>query len=103
MSQRSYRRKSRRNYCRRLLARLDKKKEKSLADQLSFVPQGLSGFEQSVFKLLSPDNPAHIDELLDQKPVGDFGFDRSVVVAGDARLGSGAAGKVFCERRLVED
>ena len=44
----------------------EKKKEKSLADQLSFVPQGLTGFEQSVFKLLSPDNPAHIDMLVNQ-------------------------------------
>ena len=43
-----------------------KKKEKSLADQLALVPQGLSGFEQSVFKLLSADNPAHIDVLVDQ-------------------------------------
>ncbi|HEY8225622.1 MAG TPA: DNA-processing protein DprA [Pyrinomonadaceae bacterium] len=44
----------------------EKKKEKSLADQLSLVPQGLTGFEQSVFKLLSPDNPAHIDLLVDR-------------------------------------
>jgi DNA processing protein len=44
----------------------DKKKEKSVADQLSMVPQGLSGFEQSVFKLLSADIPAHIDVLVDQ-------------------------------------
>ncbi|MEP6818246.1 MAG: DNA-processing protein DprA [bacterium] len=44
----------------------DKKKEKSLADQLSLVPQGLTGFEQSVFKLLSADNPAHIDVLVNQ-------------------------------------
>src|SRR6478672_1773284 len=44
----------------------EKKKEKSLADQLSFVPQGLTGFEQSVFKLLSADNPAHIDKLVNQ-------------------------------------
>ncbi|HVQ37072.1 MAG TPA: DNA-processing protein DprA [Pyrinomonadaceae bacterium] len=44
----------------------EKKKEKSLADQLALVPQGLSGFEQSVFKLLSADNPAHIDSLVDQ-------------------------------------
>jgi len=43
-----------------------RKKEKSLADQLALVPQGLSGFEQSVFKLLSADNPAHIDVLVDQ-------------------------------------
>jgi len=44
----------------------EKKKQKSLADQLALVPQGLSGFEQSVFKLLSADNPAHIDALVDQ-------------------------------------
>jgi len=44
----------------------EQKKEKSLADQLSLVPQGLTGFEQSVFKLLSADNPAHIDMLVNQ-------------------------------------
>jgi DNA processing protein len=43
-----------------------KKKEKSLADQLAMVPQGLTGFEQSVFKLLSADDPAHIDALVDK-------------------------------------
>lgn len=45
---------------------VDKKKERSLADQLSLVPQGLTGFEQSVFKLLSADNPAHIDSLVNK-------------------------------------
>jgi DNA processing protein len=44
----------------------EKKKERSLADQLALVPQGLSGFEQSVFKLLSADDPAHIDVLVDK-------------------------------------
>ena len=44
----------------------EQKKEKSLADQLSLVPQGLTVFEQSVFKLLSADNPAHIDMLVNQ-------------------------------------
>ena len=41
-----------------------KKKEKSLADQLAMVPQGLTGYEHSVFKLLSADDPAHIDALV---------------------------------------
>lgn len=45
---------------------VDKKKEKSLADQLALVPRGLTGYEQSVFKLLSADNPAHIDALVNQ-------------------------------------
>jgi DNA processing protein len=48
----------------------DKKKEKSLADQLALVPQGLTGFEQSVFKLLSADDPAHIDALVDKSRLG---------------------------------
>ncbi len=43
-----------------------KKKEKSLADQLAMVPQGLSAYEHSVFKLLSADDPAHIDALVDR-------------------------------------
>src|SRR6266540_1624512 len=44
----------------------EKKKERSLADRLALVPQGLTGFEQSVFKLLSADDPAHIDALVDR-------------------------------------
>jgi DNA processing protein len=44
----------------------DKKKEKSLSDRLSFVPEGLSGIETSVFKLLTPDSPSHIDLLVDR-------------------------------------
>lgn len=43
-----------------------KKKEKSLADQLAMVPLGLTGYEHSVFKLLSADDPAHIDALVDR-------------------------------------
>jgi DNA processing protein len=45
---------------------VDKKKERSLADQLALTPQGLTAFEHSVFKLLSTDNPAHIDALVDR-------------------------------------
>jgi DNA processing protein len=44
----------------------DKKKEKSLADQLAFVPENLSGSERTVLRLLTADNPAHIDALLDR-------------------------------------
>lgn len=42
------------------------KKQKTLADQLLLVPENLSGSERIVLKLLSPDNPAHIDALLDK-------------------------------------
>jgi DNA processing protein len=43
----------------------DKKKEKSLADQLALVPRGLSGSETLVLKLLTADTPAHIDMLVE--------------------------------------
>jgi DNA processing protein len=40
--------------------------EQKIADRLSFVPEGLSPAETSVFKLLTPDSPAHVDWLFDQ-------------------------------------
>lgn len=44
----------------------DKRKETSLANQLSLVPQGLSNPETLVWKLLSADNPQQIDSLVDR-------------------------------------
>ena len=44
----------------------DKKKEKSLADQLTLVPSGLSGSETLVLKLLTADTPAQIDTLVER-------------------------------------
>lgn len=44
----------------------ERKKEKSLVDQLSLMPRGLSGPETTILKLLSPDNPEHIDALVDR-------------------------------------
>jgi len=41
-------------------------KEKSLADKLAFVPEGLSRTETAVFKLLMPDSPVHIDLLVEK-------------------------------------
>jgi predicted Rossmann fold nucleotide-binding protein DprA/Smf involved in DNA uptake len=50
------------------------KRETSLADRLTFAPEGLSGIETSVFKLLTPDSPAHIDSLVDRSklPISDL-------------------------------
>ncbi|HEU4507187.1 MAG TPA: DNA-processing protein DprA, partial [Pyrinomonadaceae bacterium] len=42
---------------------IDVKKESA---RLSFVPEGLSPAETSVFKLLTPDDPAHVDWLFDK-------------------------------------
>jgi DNA processing protein len=47
----------------RLLPPAVKKGEKNLAAQLSLVPEGLTGTEQAIFKLLSTDTPLHIDAL----------------------------------------
>jgi DNA processing protein len=52
----------------------DRKKEKSPADRLEFVPEGLSPTEASVFRLLTPDSAAHIDSLVDKSklPISDL-------------------------------
>ncbi len=42
------------------------KKEKSLAEKLAFMPEGLSKSEASVFRLLAADSPVHIDMLVDK-------------------------------------
>ena len=42
-----------------------KDKEKDFVNQLRLTPQDLSETERTVFKLLSPDNPAHIDALVE--------------------------------------
>jgi DNA processing protein len=43
----------------------ERKKEIALTERLAFVPEGLSPAETCVFKLLTPDSPAHVDWLFD--------------------------------------
>jgi len=43
-----------------------KSKEKTIGERLSLIPEGLSPVETSVFKLLTPDIPAHVDWLIDK-------------------------------------
>jgi DNA processing protein len=52
----------------------EKRAEPSLAAKLVLVPEGLSQTETSVFRLLSPDDPAHVDWLVDQSklPISDL-------------------------------
>ena len=40
--------------------------EPSLTEKLALVPEGLSKTETSVFRLLTPDSPAHVDWLIDK-------------------------------------
>ncbi len=41
-------------------------RKNAVADRLAFVPEGLSPAETCVFKLLTPDSPAHVDWLFDK-------------------------------------
>ena len=75
-----------------------KRKEKSLADQLALVPQGLSGFEQSVFKLLSPDNPAHIDALVDRSRLSISDLTSALLTLEMRDLVRALPGKCFVRR-----
>lgn len=52
----------------------DKKRDRSLADQVSLIPETLKGNERAVFKLLTPDSPSHIDFLVDRSklPIPDL-------------------------------
>ncbi|HEX8847311.1 MAG TPA: hypothetical protein VF791_21890 [Pyrinomonadaceae bacterium] len=47
----------------RILPPEPKKKEKGMVEQLALVPDGLSATEHTVWKLLSTDEPSHIDAL----------------------------------------
>jgi DNA processing protein len=50
------------------------KRDKSLPEKLTFVPEGLSGNESSVLRLLTHDDPAHIDMLVSKSslPIPDL-------------------------------
>lgn len=52
----------------------ERKKEASMSDRLTLVPEGLSPAETSVFKLLTADSPAHVDWLFDksQLPISEL-------------------------------
>jgi DNA processing protein len=62
----------------------EKRTQPSFADTLAFVPEGLSEIETSVFRLLSPDSPAHVDWLIDKSklPVSEL---TSVLLALEMR------------------
>jgi DNA processing protein len=76
----------------------EKKKEKSMVDQLAMVPQGLTGFEQSVFKLLSADNPAHIDVLVDKSRLGISDLTAALLTLEMRDLVRALPGKCFVRR-----
>jgi DNA processing protein len=52
----------------------EKRTQPSLAGKLALVPEGLSDSETSVFRLLTPDAPVHVDWLVDKSklPISDL-------------------------------
>jgi DNA processing protein len=76
----------------------EKKKERSLADQLAMVPEGLSGFERSVFKLLSADTPAHIDSLVDRSKLSIPDLTAALLELEMRELVRALPGKCFVRR-----
>ena len=75
-----------------------KKKEKSFTEQLAMVPTGLTGFEQSVFKLLTPDSPAHIDALLDQSRISISNLNAALLTLEMRDLVRALPGKCFVRK-----
>ncbi len=49
-------------------------RKSAMTERLAFVPEGLSPAETCVFKLLTPDSPAHVDWLFDksQLPISEL-------------------------------
>jgi DNA processing protein len=77
---------------------IEKKKEPSLSDQLAFVPQNLSGSQRSVFKLLTPDTPAHIDMLVNQSRLSIPDLTAALLVLEMRDLVRALPGKCFVRK-----
>ncbi|MGH9907211.1 MAG: DNA-processing protein DprA [Pyrinomonadaceae bacterium] len=73
-------------------------KGKSLADQLSLVPETLSGNERSVFKLLSADSPEHIDSLADRSKLSISDLTAALLALEMRELIRALPGKTFVRK-----
>lgn len=76
----------------------DRKKEKSLADQLSMVPEALAGNERSVFRLLTADTPAHIDALVQQSKLSVSDLTAALLALEMRELVRALPGKCFVRK-----
>jgi DNA processing protein len=76
----------------------DRKKEKSLANQLSMVPQGLSSPEAVILKLLSADNPEHIDALVDRSKLSISDLTSALVALEMRELVRALPGRCFVRK-----
>jgi DNA processing protein len=76
----------------------DEKKTKSLPDKLSFVPEGLSRIETSVFKLLTPDAPMHVDLLVNMSRLGISDLNAALLSLEMRELIRALPGRCFVRR-----
>ncbi len=74
------------------------KKKESFTDQLAMMPQDLTGYEQSIFKLLSADSPAHIDALLDRSRISISDLNAALLTLEIRDLVRALPGKCFVRK-----
>jgi DNA processing protein len=76
----------------------EKQKEKSLSEQLSLVPESLSGNERRVFKLLTADIPAHIDSLVGKSKLSISDLTAALLALEMRELVRALPGKCFVRK-----
>ena len=74
------------------------KKDKNLTAQLSLVPEGLTGMEQAVFKLLSTDTALHIDALAEASELSVSELSKALLSLEMRDLVRQLPGKCFVRR-----
>ncbi len=74
------------------------KREKSLPEKLTFVPEGLSRKETLVLKLLTPDDPKHIDALVNESTLAIPDLTAALLALEMRELIRALPGKCFVRR-----
>jgi DNA processing protein len=70
----------------------------SLTDKLALVPEGLSQTETSVFRLLTPDSPAHVDWLIDKSELAISELTEALLALEMRELVRALPGRCFVRR-----
>ncbi|HJT66035.1 MAG TPA: DNA-processing protein DprA [Pyrinomonadaceae bacterium] len=72
--------------------------EPSLTNKLALVPEGLSQTETSVFRLLTPDSPAHVDWLIDKSKLSITDLTAALLALEMRELVRALPGRCFVRR-----
>ncbi len=70
----------------------------SLTDRLALMPEGLSQTETSVFRLLTPDSPAHVDWLVDKSKLSISELTEALLALEMRELVRALPGRCFVRR-----